>query len=307
MPPDAPDGMESEGPEDPGETTSTGLPAAVLNPLFGAAWAMPTQPGAGLPNPRRYDVGDEIVVDTVTGLHWQRMLESRNFLTWGAAVDECDGLELAGHDDWRLPSRIELVSLLALDELNPAIDEQAFPETPSDWFWSSTESATDPDAAWYVYFYFGYPNLDRKDNPFSVRCVRSEIDQTQTEPVERFAVQDEELVADVYTGLLWQRHASAETFTFQAAGEYCAELELMGRSDFRAPSMLELQTIVDPAHEAPAIDSETFPGTPAASFWSGTAWIEAPDLRGWHVDFTDGSALYLTATTEFNVRCVTEW
>jgi hypothetical protein len=68
--------------------------------------------------------------------------------------------------------------------------------------------------------------------------------------------------------------------------------------------MLELQTIVDETATNPSIDSLVFPETPAMPFWSSSPWVEAPELRGWYVDYTTGSALYLVGTTEYPVRCV---
>jgi hypothetical protein len=67
--------------------------------------------------------------------------------------------------------------------------------------------------------------------------------------------------------------------------------------------MLELQTTVEPGNANPAVEPDLFPDTPALSLWSGTPWVEAPDLRGWHVDFALGNAQYLIGTTPFPVRC----
>jgi hypothetical protein len=142
-----------------------------------AAWPMPNQPGLGLPHEQRYTVvtatstADEVVRDDVTGLVWQRLLSSRTF-TWNEAVDYCDGLTLAGGGDWRLPSRIELVSLLDLSQTDPAINRDAFPNTPGEWFWTASRQAGNPTNAWYVYFYFGYPDTDDQQRPFRARCVR---------------------------------------------------------------------------------------------------------------------------------------
>lgn len=138
-------------------------------------WPMPNQPAAGLPNPQKYTVlavaAEEAVRDEVTGLVWQRQLDPRRF-TWKDAMDFCDVLTLAGWDDWRLPSRIELVSLLNLSRTNPSIDPEAFPGTPGEWFWTASRQANDPGRAWFVYFYFGYPDTDPDSSMYPARCVR---------------------------------------------------------------------------------------------------------------------------------------
>jgi hypothetical protein len=47
------------------------------------------------------------VIDT---LEWAVATNGKD-LKWPEAVDYCKGLELAGHDDWRLPTLAELESL----------------------------------------------------------------------------------------------------------------------------------------------------------------------------------------------------
>jgi hypothetical protein len=193
-----------------------------------------------------------------------------------------------------------LTSILALDQLNPAIDPLAFPDTPADWFWTSTPDVADERSAWYVYFYLGYPDVEQKPNPFSVRCVRSD---TVTLSPQRYAV-GAGSVQDLLTGLEWQREADPALYTFAEARARCGSLRLEGEAPWRAPTMQELETLVDARRSSPAIDTSAFPDTPAASFWSGSPWVESPELRGWHVDFESGSAQYLIGTTRFHTRCV---
>jgi hypothetical protein len=263
------------------------------------AWPMPNSPSRGLPNERSYDLSsDEVVVDLVTGLAWQRRVDERDYHSWAEAEQVCSALELGGYDDWRLPTRLELVSLLALDFLDPSIDGNAFPDTPSDWFWTSTESADSDTDAWTVYFYFGYPGVEAKDSPFSVRCVRAE---PGTAAGPRFEATSDEVVDDA-TGLAWQRQVPDEVFTAPDAARHCETADPAG--SWRLPTMKELQTIVDPGQTSPAVDPDLFPDTPPESFWSATGWVEAPDLRSWHVDFALGNAQYLLGTTPFHVRCV---
>ena len=143
---------------------------------------MPNPKGLGLPHEQSFTVtkvGDaEVVVDEVTHLMWQRTV-NENTYSWDQAIEFCDRLELAGHSDWRLPARIELISLIdftrsmELSPPSPAIDPDAFPNTPAQWFWSSSPAAGAPSNAWHVYFYFGYVDFDDVGSSFRVRCVRS--------------------------------------------------------------------------------------------------------------------------------------
>jgi len=87
---------------------------------------MPNPAGAGLPNPSSYtvDATNDTVTDDVTGLMWQRGVDDSEFLEI-EAIDYCGNLLHGGHDDWRLPSRIELVSLVDFTRVEPAIDTNA--------------------------------------------------------------------------------------------------------------------------------------------------------------------------------------
>lgn len=102
---------------------------------------MPNPAGTGLPNPHNYTVinfsGAWVVRDNVTGLSWQRDMMTAT-MTWEAARTYCEGLSFAFQDDWRLPSRIELVSLLDFTRDTPAIDITAFPGASSGSLWTSS-------------------------------------------------------------------------------------------------------------------------------------------------------------------------
>ncbi|MDP8254672.1 MAG: DUF1566 domain-containing protein [Candidatus Alcyoniella australis] len=57
------------------------------------------------------DNGDQTVTDNATGLLWQQN-DSGQGMNWEAALDYCETLDLAGHDDWRLPNAKELQSIV---------------------------------------------------------------------------------------------------------------------------------------------------------------------------------------------------
>ncbi len=90
----------------------------------------PLSPIPGTPgNARSYEIQTDTVLDRVTGLEWQRAVDPGSF-SWSGARDFCDTLPLDGKNDWRLPTRSELRSLVA-----SAIDPAAFPSTPVAFFW----------------------------------------------------------------------------------------------------------------------------------------------------------------------------
>ena len=98
-------------------------------------WPMPNPRVSGLAHGQSYDVTSSptVVKDEVTGLEWQRAIDPEVY-DWTRADAYCQSLILAGHDDWRLPSAVELASIVNVLALAPAIDTAAFPETPAEYF-----------------------------------------------------------------------------------------------------------------------------------------------------------------------------
>ena len=118
--------------------------------------------------------GKNVVVDLNTGLMWQQTIPTTT-RNWSAAGSYCSGLTYAGYDDWRLPTPKELLTIVDNSRYNPAIDTTYFPNTPSNYFWSSSTFVflTDyADYAWDVGFSYGNVRNDDKSNTFYVRCVR---------------------------------------------------------------------------------------------------------------------------------------
>jgi len=72
--------------------------------------------GVAWPNPRFTDNGDGTVLDQLTGLEWvkapQSLSGNSGTRSWYSAINFCEGLSYATHDDWRLPSVKELESLV---------------------------------------------------------------------------------------------------------------------------------------------------------------------------------------------------
>jgi hypothetical protein len=127
---------------------------------------------AGAPNLESYTPnGDGTVTDNVTGLIWQQSVPL-NVYTWSEAIAYCPTLQLAGHDDWRLPSLVELFSIVDDGQANPSINSTYFPSTPVNYFWSSSPMAGSATNAWSVDFYDSNPTVNGISNPYSVRCVR---------------------------------------------------------------------------------------------------------------------------------------
>ena len=140
------------------------------------------------------DDGDETVTDNITGLMWQddvaakttqkQWLTDANYndchdngnncenTSGDTAASYCAALSLGGHQDWRLPTADELVGITDKDKMNPAIDN-AFQNTKSYYYWSSTLCIGDSDLAWIVNLTNANHLLGYKTADYYVRCVRA--------------------------------------------------------------------------------------------------------------------------------------
>jgi hypothetical protein len=147
-------------------------PAGCVDPSW-AEWPMPNNDvdvAAGAPNAASYVDEGDTMIDAVTGLEWQKDGVPLGMLTLPQAVAACATLRLGGHDGWRLPSIIELVSTSDFSD-RPSIDLNFFPAAPGVAFWSGTPVAGSSDHGWAV-VYAGSPGIVRADEPHEVRCVR---------------------------------------------------------------------------------------------------------------------------------------
>jgi hypothetical protein len=118
------------------------------------------------------DNGNGTITDNVTKLIWQKVVSTTKYSLADAAA-YCAALTLGGQSDWRLPTVIELTSIVDYGQGNPSINGVYFPNTPSDdFFWTSTRWAESSSSAWYIYFNFGYTNYLTGNYALYARCVR---------------------------------------------------------------------------------------------------------------------------------------
>jgi hypothetical protein len=122
---------------------------------------------------------EPLVQDAATGLMWQgcpsgltgtscEVGETLSY-TWQEALTYCEGLTWAGHDNWRLPSVVELRSIVDTRMYTPAIDTMAFPATLWEGFWTSSSRSA---VAYSVSFDSGAAvESNKTTSALHVRCV----------------------------------------------------------------------------------------------------------------------------------------
>ena len=132
----------------------------------------------------------------------------------------------------------------------------------------------------------------------SQQVCQNESEVPSSTPTNRFTNHSDGTVTDGATGLMWSRCAaglsgadcgagSALSLTWQGALDHAAGSGLAGYTDWRVPTISELNSIVEQRCTVPAINSAVFPTTPASDFWSASPSADY-SYSAWIVSFYDG-------------------
>jgi hypothetical protein len=277
----------------------------------------PADAPGDLPNRARYsrDEGAKTVTDLVTGLVWEAEVDPTSVHTQDDAIRHCQNKPGGG---WRLPSRIELVSLLDFTVPKPGPTISNVFMTDPVWsgaddgtgnyrkFWTSSHVAPDAGTgAWEVDFSDGSVHPPDTGGQFRARCVSGSACRCTSRHYQPQGSSPNEEIYDGITGLSWQRTFSSGKMVWVDATTYCPP-------GWRLPTPNELETIVDETTQLPAIDSVAFPGTPSQPFWTSAPQAGAVDggtpTFAWYVNFFHGHMDVLpsndTANNDWWVRCV---
>ena len=213
------------------------------------------------------DNGDGTVTDEVTALMWQQ--DPGDKVEYDDAIDDADDFELAGYDDWRLPTVKELYSLILFDGEDPSgeMGDDTSGLVP---FMDDTTFAFeygDPadgdriiDSQWVTTTIYGGRVMGGEECFFGLNFADGRIKCYPTANKGYFALhvrgnsgygdndlQDngEGTVSDLATGLMWMQQDSGQGMTWEEALAWCEAADDAGHDDWRLPSAKELQSIVD--------------------------------------------------------------
>lgn len=280
--------------------------------------------GIAWPEPR-FEVGEQsdnsgTVTDLLTGLVWTRDADPGEFpMDWAEArelVSRMNRDHLHGFDDWRLPDRRELRSLISHQTRNPALPEgHPFNNVFMGWYWSATTAAIDDGFAWYVHMEGGRTFYGAKHQYYLVWPVRGEgngvLPATGQQgdspfgaswPEPRFEVGEvgggvaggadvagcaggitgnisDKTVRDNLTGLIWRRPANltGEPVLWEEALEAVRKLNAGENDSWRLPNINELESLVDLSRHDPALPVGHPFGRCQEVYWSSTTSMFEPD------------------------------
>ena len=141
--------------------------------------------GISWPTPRFSNNGDQTVTDNLTSLMWTQDANAPGpstcnpgaYMTWQGALNYAACLNInnyLGHNDWRLPNKRELSSLLDHSQSGPSLPiGNPFINAKSDYYWSSTTSPNYKYNAYAYLFDYGGEAYVGKTNTYAVWPVRT--------------------------------------------------------------------------------------------------------------------------------------
>ena len=241
------------------------------------------------------------VLDSQTKLAWQQA-GSDPGLEWSAALAYCDKLTLAGKHDWRLPTIVELSTIVDRAKVSPPATPDVFLGTGTGgagFYWSANPIG---GAYFHVNFGYGQVNEDPAQAKLRARCVRSNGQVAASGMGSRF-VSGTDTALDSWTKLEWQRFASPDAKSVASAKAACSGLALAG-SGWRLPTVTELQGIIRYDKPDSSLDAVAFPAAAVGPYWSSTGYLGNNSAAFWFVGFNSGNVADQPGNGEFRFRCV---
>lgn len=232
--------------------------------------------------------GDGTVTDLVSGLMWSSSpdlngdgeINVEDKLNYAEASALSKDFNLAGYDDWRLPTIKELYSLILftgidpsgqqeeLADLIPFMDTSVFSFAYGDT--EAGERSIDAQFATSTLYtsttmggaqtMFGVNFADGRikgypvDKAFYVLYVRGE----ESYGVNNFTDNGDGTISDLASGLMWSQDDSGDGMEWEAALAWVQEMNesnYLGYDDWRLPNAKELQSIVDYTRSPDATNS----------------------------------------------------
>jgi len=223
------------------------------------------------------DNGDGTVTDLVTGLMWQKSpdrngdgaINYADKLFFDEALDSAASFNLAGYNDWRLPTIKELYSLIMFYgvDLNPQATEGTIPFIDTGYFdfaygdLGAGERIIDAQYASSTIYVGstmsgnrtmfgvnfadgrikGYPADSAIGKKYYVQYVRGNTAYGTNEFVDN----GDGTITDNATGLMWMKNDNGAGVLWENGLSYAEDFEYAGQTDWRLPNAKELQSIVD--------------------------------------------------------------
>jgi hypothetical protein len=142
-------------------------------------------------------------------------------------------------------------------------------------------------------------------------ALKAEIETLKNPPkpegieIENFIIYENGTVTDTKTGLTWKREMEPNLFTWNRANNRVKKINLnggfAGYTDWRLPTIEELESLIDKKFYRPKINSKAFPYMPDnPNFWSSSSGYDGY----WMCGFLLGGKCEMRKFNELNLMLV---
>ena len=212
--------------------------------------------GEKLPDTATWDSGLRMILDNNTGLVWEVKSPNEDDVnyyddkyswqdTTEVYIKKLNEEKYGGFDDWRMPNKDELRSIVDYSKTNPAVDKWYFPNCQIALYWCKNTYEMQPSFGWVIFFGLGSATANGKANERHVRAVRGGYSKLFGEPdLSRFVDNGDGTITDKATNLMWEKGEHNRMSWYEGV-KFCQELRLAGYDDWRLPNIKELNTILD--------------------------------------------------------------
>ncbi len=240
--------------------------------------------GRRIEEPDRFCVMNDIVQDKLTGLLWHINANLPEFpLTWKEAfefIHEINTFRLSGINEWRLPARKELFSLLSHQFVNPSLPNgHPFYNVFHGYYWTRTESARLLNQAWYVHLGGGKVYHGMKHSSYMVWPVSGRFAGHPF--MENRFITNGDSVYDRGTRRYWYAGSQLNdgAISWNEAIRTIEKLNETRQADhgpWRLPNIRELESLVDDKKHSPAFADGFFINIVKDGYWSSTTSLYEP-------------------------------
>ena len=265
-------------------------------------------------------------LDPVTEYVWENPVAAPK-QPWANAASYCEGLDLGGKTDWKMPTLEQLGTLYSAEKYNNCYWQEGLVGACSN-YWSADVDPADEDNAYTYYFLQGSEISVDKGQQAYIRCVRNVPDCSPqctgkecgdngcggscgecgagfscvTGACECQGPDCGTPYEDPQTGYLWTNPNSEDTHKWSEALDYCYDLDWAGYTDWHLPTHGELQTLVTGNLNGACYWKDGLSGSCAAANWSSSEDNGNSALAA-KVWFQTGSTDWVAKYTLGYVRC----
>jgi Protein of unknown function (DUF1566)/Repeat of unknown function (DUF5648) len=244
------------------------------------------------------------VEDNITGLVWEgkevsgtRAGSNTYTNSGGGAITDTSGYvaavntaNLCGFNDWRLPTRQELLNLVDFGRSTiPKLNTTAFPNTSTSSYWTSEVKSTERTQAWGVSFASSGSSSFTRSSSLALRLVRGSAPATTRFTYSTIAYAGDannNLVNDAWTGLQWRRCEEGQVWSGSTCDGFSSKFsheQALGharsQSGWRLPNVKELATVTDlSVGHISSIDQTVFPSASNDFIRASSPFVEVSDF-----------------------------